>query len=119
MLEEIFTTQGRLNRLPYVKYALGMLIISLLLNSILAFVFTVLTGNAEGILFNILAVVVMLPFSVGQFMVAIRRLHDLNRSGWLVLLELIPFINVILEIYLVFFRGTRGQNQYGADPLEF
>lgn len=119
MLEKIFTTQGRLNRLPYLKYFLGLLLVSILLNSVLAFIFTILTGSAEGTLFKILSVVVALPVSVLSVMCAIRRLHDLNRSGWFVILALIPLINVFFEIYLLCFRGTQGPNKYGSDPLEF
>lgn len=119
MLEEIFTTQGRLNRLPYLKYFLGLLLVSILSNSILAFIFTILTGSAEGTLFNILSVIVTLPVSVVSIMCAIRRLHDLNRNGWFVILALIPLVNVLFEIYLLCFRGTRGSNQYGPDPLGY
>ena len=119
MLEKIFTTQGRLNRLPYLKYFLGLLLVSILLNAVLTFVFTILTGSAEGTLFNIISVILAVPVSVASIMCAIRRLHDLNRSGWFVILALIPFVNVLFEIYLLCFRGTQGVNKYGADPLRF
>ncbi len=47
--------------------------------------------------------------------VAVRRLHDTNRSGWWVLLDLVPFGWIVLLIFLVE-DSQPGVNQYGADP---
>ncbi len=49
--------------------------------------------------------------------VAIRRLHDLDRSGWWVLLALIPLIGAIILIIWYCSRGTAGPNRFGPDPL--
>ena len=49
--------------------------------------------------------------------VMIKRLHDLNKSGWLYLIAIIPYINLLFFIYVSFFKGTDGENEYGADPL--
>lgn len=52
-------------------------------------------------------------YSWGVFLpsiaVAVRRMHDINKSGWFIL---IPFYN----IYLFCIDGTRGENAYGEDP---
>ncbi|HLK23279.1 MAG TPA: DUF805 domain-containing protein [Caulobacteraceae bacterium] len=48
--------------------------------------------------------------------VAIRRLHDTNRSGWWYLLVL-TIVGIIPLIIWYATRGTVGDNQYGADPL--
>lgn len=119
MLEKIFTVQGRLNRLPYIKYVIVLTVISFILNFIVSTAAALLTGNAEGTLAKILSVIVTLPLSLGSIMIAIRRLHDLNRSGWFLLAGIIPVLNVILVIYMLFFKGTDGANKYGADPLEY
>ena len=68
---------------------------------------------------NDLAVTGAIPkyISVGAIMAAIRRLHDLNRSGWFLIAAIIPLLNFVLGIYLLFFKGTEGYNQYGEDPL--
>ncbi len=49
--------------------------------------------------------------------VTIRRLHDLDRSGWWYFIGLVPVVGII--VLLVFFctEGTRGDNRFGADPL--
>ncbi|MPW45511.1 DUF805 domain-containing protein [Acinetobacter guerrae] len=44
----------------------------------------------------------------------IRRLHDLNRSGWLCLLLLIPIVQFLFMLYVIFASGTKGLNDYGA-----
>ena len=48
--------------------------------------------------------------------VAIRRLHDVNRSGWWFLLAF-TVIGILLLIYWYLQPGTRGTNNYGDDPL--
>ena len=52
-------------------------------------------------------------FSLAQ---GVKRLHDLNKSGWLILLMFIPIVNAIFGLYMLFADGTVGPNQYGADP---
>lgn len=51
-------------------------------------------------------------------MVQIKRYHDHDKSGWWILTEFIPLYNIWTTIQLLFLRGTRGPNRYGADPLE-
>lgn len=48
--------------------------------------------------------------------VDIRRLHDTNRSGWWILLGLIPLIGGIALLVLFAISGTPGPNRYGAPP---
>jgi len=47
--------------------------------------------------------------------VAVRRLHDINKSGWFYLVGLIPIIGGIWLIVLLATEGDRGPNQYGPD----
>lgn len=49
--------------------------------------------------------------------VAVRRLHDTDRSGWLYWLVLIPIIGWIILIVWYATQGTEGKNSYGDDPL--
>jgi len=48
--------------------------------------------------------------------VAFRRLHDTNRSGWWILLGLIPIVGWIVLIVFYAQAGTAGANNYGPDP---
>ena len=54
----------------------------------------------------------------GWFLLAqdVKRLHDANKSGWLLLLGLIPLVNIALGLYMLFADGTVGPNRYGPDP---
>ena len=67
--------------------------------------------------FPIAMLIVALGFIIPSIAVAVRRLHDTNRSGWWLLLGLIPLVNLVL-IYFYVVEGDRGPNQFGPDPKE-
>lgn len=48
--------------------------------------------------------------------VAVRRLHDSDKSGWLYLLTFIPYAGGLFFLVFGFLPGTRGENSYGYDP---
>jgi len=50
--------------------------------------------------------------------VSVRRLHDINKSGWMILVVLIPVIGAIWLLVLYVMEGTPGENQYGPNPKE-
>jgi uncharacterized membrane protein YhaH (DUF805 family) len=60
-------------------------------------------------------------FSLGTLLpsisVGVRRLHDLDRSGWWLLLMLLPIIGWIVLIVWNATKGTQGDNRFGPDPL--
>jgi len=74
-------------------------------NSILTIVFTFLT------------IVWLIFFIINYFSFLVRRLHDLNKNGLLCLLSFVPVLNLLLDIYLLFFPGTVGEKKYGTQPL--
>jgi uncharacterized membrane protein YhaH (DUF805 family) len=49
--------------------------------------------------------------------VGIRRLHDTDRSGWWLLIALVPIIGAIVLIVFLATKGTSGGNRFGNDPL--
>jgi uncharacterized membrane protein YhaH (DUF805 family) len=49
--------------------------------------------------------------------VSVRRLHDLDRSGWWLFLILIPLIGAIWLLVWFCMRGTVGSNRFGPDSL--
>jgi uncharacterized membrane protein YhaH (DUF805 family) len=51
-----------------------------------------------------------------SFAVCVKRIHDLNGSGWKSLLLLIPLFSLVFWIYLGSKRGTQGENRFGPDP---
>jgi uncharacterized membrane protein YhaH (DUF805 family) len=48
--------------------------------------------------------------------VACRRLHDIDKSFWWILIGLIPFVGGIILLVFACLPGTPGQNRYGPDP---
>ncbi|MEQ1830526.1 MAG: DUF805 domain-containing protein, partial [Pirellula sp.] len=50
--------------------------------------------------------------------IQVKRWHDLNKSGWMVLIGLIPCLGVISLVFVGFVKGTTGPNDYGDDPLQ-
>ena len=62
---------------------------------------------------SIFGLVTLLP----SLAIAIRRLHDLDRTGWWILLGLIPLIGWIILLIWYVTKGTDGPNRFGPDPL--
>ena len=74
-------------------------------------------GVGSETLGNVLGLVVGLALLVPNIAVSIRRLHDTDRTGWWILLYLIPVIGAIVLIVFFVQRGTDGDNRFGPDPL--
>ena len=66
---------------------------------------------------GILSVVVTLALFLPLLAVSIRRLHDGGRSGWWILISLIPFVGVLVLLYFMIMKGTEGPNDWGPDPV--
>lgn len=66
-----------------------------------------------GIIFAIGFIVLIIP----SLAVAIRRFHDIDKSGWWILVGFIPIVGFILMIYFFTQKGTEGDNRFGPDPL--
>jgi uncharacterized membrane protein YhaH (DUF805 family) len=65
-----------------------------------------------GILLMLYALATFIP----NLAVTVRRMHDQNKSGWWILIALVPFIGGIWLLILYFIEGTRGPNRFGPDP---
>lgn len=104
--------EGRARRAEYWYFQLVQFIIL-----ILFFVGFSLLGERAGVL-----QMLYLVFAYGTLLpglaVTVRRLHDINRSGWMVLVQLIPIVGIFWILFILSKVGTKGANQYGADPLE-
>ena len=103
--------EGRLNRKPYIWRGIFLNCFAYFVTRISFFLF------GDSTLAAFLAFGVSLLCFLSASSLSIRRLHDLNRNGWFWLLCFIPLVNFFLGIYLLFFRGTEGENRYGPDPL--
>lgn len=51
--------------------------------------------------------------------ISIRRLHDVDKSGFYLLLLLLPIVNFLVPIWLVSTKGSVGKNKYGNEDKGF
>ena len=72
---------------------------------------TLTTGTAQLVL-NLFGLVSFIP----SLAVSVRRLHDIDRSGWWLLLWLVPVLGWIVLFVFICLDGTYGRNRYGYDP---
>jgi uncharacterized membrane protein YhaH (DUF805 family) len=70
-------------------------------------------GSSAAVLTSLGLLALCLP----TLAVAVRRLHDTDHSGWMILITLIPLIGTIVFLIFVCQRGTKGSNRFGPDPL--
>ncbi len=106
------TFQGRAQRSEFWYFALFSLLGSIaisVLESLTAGISLVETGVLEGLF----SLAVLLP----SLAVSVRRLHDLDRTGWWWWLWLIPIVGWIILLIWMVKKGTYGDNAYGTDPL--
>lgn len=82
-------------------------------------VFSAVANGVDAILgTTIIGILYSLVLLVPGIAIAVRRLHDINKSGWWYLIGLIPLIGWIWLIILFIKAGDAGKNQYGAAPQE-
>jgi uncharacterized membrane protein YhaH (DUF805 family) len=62
--------------------------------------------------FGVIAIVALVALVIAVLFM-IRRLHDLDGSGWWVLLTLVPLVNLLFFLYLLLKAGTPGPNRFG------
>ena len=65
---------------------------------------------------SLVYIVVALGTLIPGLAVSVRRLHDLNKSGWYYFIALIPFVGGIILLVWFFTDGNRFSNNYGDDP---
>ncbi len=107
-----FSPAGRFGRLSYVAWSWCLMMVAgLALGAVGAVVTSLFAVNAAAV--PVLAGLWNLALLVPAAIFMIRRLHDLNQSGWLWLLVLVPLINVIMILVLLFAPGTAGANKHG------
>jgi uncharacterized membrane protein YhaH (DUF805 family) len=104
---------GRSRRKEYWMYTLYSIVIYLVLY--IAGLVTLMRGNIYMVFFG-LAFVYALAVLVPGLAVSVRRLHDIGKSGWFILLCLIPLVGGVIVLVLMCLDSTPGDNQYGPNP---
>lgn len=96
---------GRAQRVEYWYYALVYFLISIALE---------IVDSLIG--FGLLGALFALALLVPSLAVGVRRLHDIGRSGWWLLIGLIPVIGWIVLIVFAVQDSQPGDNEYGPNP---
>ncbi|MCA8067573.1 DUF805 domain-containing protein [Burkholderia sp. AU31624] len=114
VLNKYATFEGRARRAEYWYFVLLTTVLSIAAQII------GVAGRDGGLitllLLGVLALV-SLALIIPGIAVSVRRLHDTGRSGWFLLLGLIPVVGGILLLVWTCSRGTEGPNRFGADPI--
>jgi uncharacterized membrane protein YhaH (DUF805 family) len=103
---------GRTSRKEFWEFILYNLIfisIAILLDNILGI-------TAAGLPYGILNYLYILGVLIPIVTAAIRRLHDVGRSGWYILVALLPVVGFIWLIILFCAEGSDGENKFGDNP---
>ncbi len=102
-VQKSFTIQGRASRSEYWFFYLFIIIAQIGL------------GVVDGVAGTPLSLLV-LALIPAIICVSIRRMHDVGKSGWLLLIALIPLVNLILLYWFIFDGGQPHANHFGAVP---
>jgi uncharacterized membrane protein YhaH (DUF805 family) len=105
--------QGRARRKAYWMFVLFN-IIALVILSLIEGALGLSGQNGYGILTGLYSLAIILPLIA----LAVRRLHDTGRSGWWILIGLVPLIGPIVLIIFYVTDSQPGANQYGPNPKE-
>ncbi len=102
---KMLSASGRIGRLRYFVYSIGLSILSMMLTAVIG---GSIGGGVGAVLFIAGTVMVV----VLNVLLTIQRAHDFNMTGWFILVGLVPLVG--LAFWLV--PGTDGDNDYGKQP---
>jgi len=112
VLNKYAVFSGRAGRKEYWFFILFNILVSFVLSiaDLLTGTLNPLTG--VGLLGGIYTIAIMVP----SIAVAVRRLHDTGRSGWWLLILLIPVIGALVLLYFLVLDSDQDSNEYGECP---
>ena len=111
VLKKYAVFSGRARRKEYWMFVLINIIVSVVFVAIDNVIGTA-SDSGTGVLSGLYSLAVLLP----TLAVLVRRLHDTNRSGWWILINLVPFIGSLWLLFILASDGTPGDNSYGSNP---
>jgi len=111
----VLAVAGRIGRVRYLAYSFAGMLVVMLAAAVLGGALGA-AGATEQIGGALLQVVVGALVLALTLIVARRRLNDMGRTGWWGLFLLVPILNIVATVWLVFGKGDAGPNQYGLPP---
>ena len=110
------TFSGRARRSEYWFFVLFSTLVSILLSILRGLLGGSDGGSALGMVFGFLSGIWGLAVLIPSLAVEFRRLHDTGKSGWFILLDLVPLVGWIILIVFLAADSQPGTNQYGPNP---
>ncbi|WP_068716609.1 DUF805 domain-containing protein [Vibrio tritonius] len=104
-----FNFNGRARRKEYWMFGLFHAIVM-----VLFFMLMMITN--ENAIIAFLSLGYTLAMVLPNFAVTVRRLHDIDKSGWFSLIMFIPFVGPFILLYFMVLDSKGHTNQYGASP---
>jgi uncharacterized membrane protein YhaH (DUF805 family) len=114
VLKQYADFSGRARRKEYWMFVLFNMIftiVAMILDNVLGIA---MEGIGYGPIYGLYVLAMLIP----GLAVAVRRLHDVGKSGWIILIALIPLIGAIWLLVLLVTDSNPGENQYGQNPKE-
>ena len=111
VLRKYAVFNGRAQRAEYWYFVLFNMLATIILMVLDSMFGTLNAQTGYGLLSGLYALAVFIP----SLAVSLRRLHDIGKSGWWLLIALIPLIGAILLI-VWFATDSKEDNQYGKNP---
>lgn len=115
----LFSFKGRISRRTFWKTAVSAMAVAWIIGAVLIGIY--LTGDRGQRLAIDGLFLFWIPFGWVLLAVQAKRWHDIEFSGWIALLSLVPYLNIlyglIALILLGFVEGTPGTNKYGTEPV--
>ena len=108
---KVLAIHGRIGRVRYLAYTVGLSLGLMIVAGIFGGIFAAIKPELA-----MVALIIYAPAFAISFIMAIRRLNDMNHPGWWSLLILIPFVNFFFGLWLLFGPGDAQANNYGAPP---
>ena len=114
VLKNYATFSGRARRKEYWMFFLISALISIVLTLLDILLGTYSMEYEAGLFSGLYSLLILIP----SIAVVVRRLHDTNRSGWWILISLIPLVGVIVLFVFICLDSQPGTNRFGANPKE-
>ncbi|KLV08835.1 membrane protein [Photobacterium aquae] len=119
VLKKYAVFNGRARRQEYWYFLLFNVLIAVCLSLIDTYIINPLLGipagtEEGGLLSSVYSLAVLVP----SIAVGVRRLHDIGKSGWWLLISLIPLIGVLVLVYFFVQDSHPEANEYGPNPKD-
>lgn len=120
--QSLFSFKGRLNRAKYWLLHILLICISALVELMTDGIAPAGDSTDEPVGYVLVLLLLAFMAILGAwsiFAVTVKRWHDRDKSGWWILIHLIPiFGSIYALVQLGFLKGTKGYNRFGPDPLK-